>query len=87
MDYYEIPEVDSYMRELIRLIQLSVIEIEQAVKCIRSIKDPMQIEKRCIEVNRLENVADDVLAHAIKDASSRPRVRWTSSNTRISRIP
>jgi uncharacterized protein Yka (UPF0111/DUF47 family) len=27
----------------------------------------MQIEKRCIEVNRLENVADDVLAHAIKD--------------------
>jgi hypothetical protein len=67
MDYYEITEVDSYMRELIRLIQLSVIEIEQAVKCIRSIKDPMQIEKRCIEVNRLENVADDVLAHAIKD--------------------
>ena len=67
MDYYEIPEVDAYMRELIRLIQLSVIEIEQAVKCIRSIKDPMLIEKRCIEVNRLENLADDVLAHAIKD--------------------
>ncbi len=76
MDYYEIPEMDSYMRELIRLIQLSVIEIEQAVKCIRSIKDPMQIEKRCIEVNRLENVADDVLAHAITP--------WTSSSTRIS---
>jgi uncharacterized protein Yka (UPF0111/DUF47 family) len=67
MDYYEIPEIDSYIRELIRLIQLSVIEIEQAVKCIRSIKDPMRIEKRCIEVNRLENVADDVLASAIKD--------------------
>ncbi len=54
------------MRELIRLIQLSVIEIEQAVKYIRSIRDPVQIEKRCIEVNRLENVADDV-AYAIKD--------------------
>ena len=67
MDYYEITGVDSYMRELIRLIHLSVIEIEQAVKCIRSIKDPMQIEKCCIEVNRLENLADDVLAHAIKD--------------------
>ena len=65
MDYYEIAEVDSYMRELIRLIQLSVIEIEQAVKCIRSIKDPSLIEERCIEGNRLENVADNVLGHAI----------------------
>jgi uncharacterized protein Yka (UPF0111/DUF47 family) len=30
-------------------------------------KNPHQIEHRCIEVNRLENLADDILAHAISD--------------------
>ena len=30
-------------------------------------KNPHHIEHRCIEVNRLENLADDVLAHAITD--------------------
>jgi uncharacterized protein len=64
---YEIPAVDSYMIELAKLVQMSAVEIEVAVKGIRSIKDPMVIERRCIEVNRLENLADDVLAHAIQE--------------------
>lgn len=55
------------MVQLAKLIRLSVIEIEKAVNGIRSIKDPGLIEDRCIEVNRLENVADGVLAHAIMD--------------------
>ena len=38
-----------------------------AVKGIRAISNPKYIEERCIEVNRLENLADDVLAHAIMD--------------------
>jgi len=67
MHYYEIPVIDSYMVELARLIQISAVELEEAVKCIRSIKDPMVIEKRCIEVNRLENEADDILAQAIQE--------------------
>ncbi|MDD1716146.1 MAG: DUF47 family protein [Methanolinea sp.] len=67
MHYYEIREIDSYMVELAKLIQSSAVELEEAVKCIRSIKDPMIVENRCIEVNRLENVADDVLAQATKD--------------------
>lgn len=64
---YEIQGVDGYMAELANLIQLSAVELETAVKGIRSIKDPMTIELRCIEVNRLENLADDVLAHATKE--------------------
>jgi uncharacterized protein Yka (UPF0111/DUF47 family) len=64
---YEIQGVDGYMVELANLIQLSAVELETAVKGIRSIKDPMPIEMRCIEVNRLENLADDVLAHATKE--------------------
>jgi hypothetical protein len=67
MFYYNIAGTDSHMIELAKLIHLSAAEIESAVKGIRSIKDPKYIEERCIEVNRLENLADDVLAHAVTD--------------------
>ena len=67
MLYYGIESTDSHIIELSRLIRLSVIEIEGAVKGIRAISNPRYIEERCIEVNRLENLEDDVLAHAIMD--------------------
>jgi uncharacterized protein len=67
MYYYNIGASDSHMIELAKLIHMSAVEIESAVKGIRSIKDPRYIEERCIEVNRLENLADDVLAHAVTD--------------------
>jgi uncharacterized protein Yka (UPF0111/DUF47 family) len=67
MEYYGITESDVHMRELGKLIQLSVTELAKAVKNIRKIKDPRLIEDRCVEVNRLENIADEVLAHAITD--------------------
>jgi hypothetical protein len=67
MYYYNIGATDSHMIELAKLIHMSTTEIEGAVKGIRSIKDPRYIEERCIEVNRLENLADDVLAHAVTD--------------------
>ncbi len=67
MFYYTLESTDSHMIELAKLIHLSASEIESAVKGIRSIKDARYIEERCIEVNRLENLADDVLAHAVTD--------------------
>ena len=67
MYYYNIGSTDAHMIELAKLIHMSACEIESAVKGIRSIKDPRYIEERCIEVNRLENLADDVLAHAVTD--------------------
>lgn len=67
MQYYGIVTTDAHMIELAKLIHMSTIEIESAVKGIRSLKDPRYVEERCIEVNRLENLADDVLAHAVTD--------------------
>jgi uncharacterized protein Yka (UPF0111/DUF47 family) len=67
MYYYNIQGTDSHMIELAKIIHMSSIEIESAVKAIRSIKDPRYIEERCIEVNRLENLADDVLAQAVTE--------------------
>jgi len=65
MLYYNIESPDVFIIELAKLIHLSAVEIEGAVKGIRSIRDPNYIRERCIEINRLENVADDVLAEAI----------------------
>lgn len=67
MYYYNIGATDAHMIELAKLIHMSTTELESAVKGIRSIKDPRYIEERCIEVNRLENLADDVLAHAVTE--------------------
>ena len=67
MFYYGMGNTDSHMIELAKIIHMSTVEIEGAVKGIRSIKDPRYIEERCIEVNRLENLADDVLANAVTD--------------------
>ncbi len=67
MYYYGIKGTDSHMIELAKIIHMSTLEIESAVKAIRSIKDPRYIEERCIEVNRLENLADDVLANAVTE--------------------
>jgi uncharacterized protein Yka (UPF0111/DUF47 family) len=54
MLYYGIESTDSHIIELSKLIRLSVIEIEGAVKGIRAISNPRYIEERCIEVNRLD---------------------------------
>jgi uncharacterized protein Yka (UPF0111/DUF47 family) len=67
MLYYGIEGTDAHMIELAKLIHLQTVELEGAVKGIRSLKNPRYIEERCIEVNRLENLADDVLAHAVTD--------------------
>lgn len=67
MLYYGIESSDVYMIELAKLIHLSAVEIEAAVRALRSIEDPRFIEERCIEINRLENLADDELSHALTD--------------------
>jgi hypothetical protein len=65
MLYYGIQSSDIHMIELAKLIHLSTVEIEAAVKSLRSMKDPGYIEERCIEINRLENLADDELSKAM----------------------
>lgn len=67
MFFYDIGSTDKYMLESAKLIRLQAEEIEKAVLGIRSLKNPKMIEDCRIEVNRLENLADDVLAVALQD--------------------
>jgi len=71
MEIYGIEETDEHMVELSKLIQLCVYEVQGAVQGIRTLKKPAEVEERCIEINRLENLADDVLGHAIRDLFQR----------------
>lgn len=64
---YGIEETDPYMREFAKIIYLQASEVAVAVHEVRNLKNPETLEKKCIEINRLENLADDVLAHAIID--------------------
>lgn len=67
MRVYGIEEADSVMRQLAKLIQLSTGELEGAIRGLRKLSNGKGIGDRVIEVNRLENLADDVLGHALSD--------------------
>lgn len=68
MYLYGIPETDHYIVELSKLILVSAEELQFAVKGgIRDLKHPKGIEERCIEINRLENLGDDLLGEAIQE--------------------
>ncbi|PWR73818.1 DUF47 domain-containing protein [Methanospirillum lacunae] len=63
---YGVLEFDNYMQDFAQLIRLSVIQLENGVKLIRSTKDLVRLDSCGIEVNRLENLADDLLSKSIK---------------------
>ena len=67
MRVYGIAESDDVMRQFAKLIQLSVVELQGAIRSLRKLSNGKEIDERVIEVNRLENLADEVLGHALSD--------------------
>jgi predicted phosphate transport protein (TIGR00153 family) len=63
---YDISEFDPYMQDFAQLIRLSVVQLECGVKTIRGLKTSATLDSCGIEVNRLENLADDLLARSIQ---------------------
>ena len=61
---YEIPEPTLEMGEFAELIVQSVNVLNAALKVMQKF-DQEQIEKFCIEADRLENLADDLLNRAV----------------------
>ena len=67
MRVYGIEESDDVMRQFAKLIRLSVVELQGAIRSLRKLSNGKEIDARVIEINRLENLADDVLGHALSD--------------------
>ncbi len=63
---YGVKEYDKTMQNFAQLIRLSTIQLECGVRGIRSLKKSNPLESCGIEVNRLENMADDLLSQAIQ---------------------
>lgn len=57
---YEIKKPEENMIKLAEVLLKQTTELNLAICGLRNIKKQKDIEKRCIEVNRLENSADDI---------------------------
>jgi len=62
---YEIDRPSEPMMQLADVIVQATKELHRAVKAIRSMRDADEVERISVEVNRLENVADDVMNNAV----------------------
>ncbi len=62
---YEIDEPSPAMIDLGEVIVLATSELKRAVGMIRNMRQADEVEQIAVEVNRLENVADDLMNNAV----------------------
>lgn len=67
---YRVKEYDRSMQSFAQIIRLSTVQLLSGVKGIRSFRNGNVLEKCGIEINRLENMADDLLAESIQSLFS-----------------
>ena len=62
---YNVMENDIYMQQMADVSQRSIKTLADAVIKLRSMKNISQIKQDCVQINKLENEADDILDNAI----------------------
>jgi predicted phosphate transport protein (TIGR00153 family) len=60
---YDVKAPTSELTEMARVLHHATLEIQKAVKALRNLKNAKEIQKYCIEINKLENDGD-----ALRDA-------------------
>lgn len=65
MVYYKVPPPNDGVKEVVQILVKAVEEVAKAVLRLRNMKKPEMILAQCIEINRLENEADEALRRAI----------------------
>ena len=65
MKVYKLAGGDEDLMEFAAIIELSVATVAKAIKGLHSSKDVKTILAACVEVNRLENVGDDMRDHVL----------------------
>ncbi len=68
---YEINKPEDNMIKLAEVLTKQTTELNIALCGLRNIKNPKEIEKRCIEVNRLENIADNIYKTSVAELFKR----------------
>jgi predicted phosphate transport protein (TIGR00153 family) len=65
LDLYQVAEPDDGMRRLTDIVLESVTKLHEAMSLVKERGEGDRIEKLCVEVNHLENTADEVMNEAI----------------------
>ncbi len=68
---YDIKKPEDNMMMLANTLILQMEELNRAVGEMHNVKNFEEVKQRCIEVNRLENVADDIYKNSVADLFSR----------------
>ena len=62
---YEVTELPEFVVNLADSLQLATVAVDKAVKLLPKVKQPKEMLDLCIEINRLENVADNAYRHGL----------------------
>jgi uncharacterized protein len=62
---YEVTNLPDFVVKLADSLQLATLEVEKAVRLLPQVKQPKQMLDVCVEINRLENEADDAYRHGL----------------------
>lgn len=62
---YKVKEIDTYMKEMVVVIQNAIVALDKALHELRNMKNLRAITEACVQINSLENQADDLLDDAI----------------------
>jgi predicted phosphate transport protein (TIGR00153 family) len=62
---YQVKEIDTYMRDMVLVIENAIIALDKALRELRNMKNLRAITEACVQINSLENQADDLLDNAI----------------------
>ena len=69
---YKINYATQRAKELADIVVQSAVEVEKAIPLLRGRKELKQITPRCVEINRLENIADRVFRSAMGELFDGP---------------
>jgi predicted phosphate transport protein (TIGR00153 family) len=62
---FKIPVSTKYMKEFADILVKMMVELNQAVSLLNNMKNAKKIDAHCVEVNRLENIADTLLHDSV----------------------
>lgn len=68
---YKLDSCPEQMRDLVRILQKSVVELERGVSLLRDFRRSAELQKVLERINEFENEADEVFAKAIADLFER----------------
>jgi uncharacterized protein len=65
LELYELTVMTADVRDMADVLHRAAMQVEAAVRGLRSLGDPQATLKLCIDINRLENEADAILRRSV----------------------